>query len=323
VQAKVDQLIAGTREEQRRIEQQGGMVAALESGYIKRELVRSHTERLRAIERGDLKVVGVNCYAATEPSPLTECGDASILKVDPAAERQQVERLRAHRERRNAQQVKTALAALGDAARGGANVMPASVQCAKAAVTTGEWADVLRGIFGEYRPTSGIDIVTQDEGDAETVESLRHLVRETSEALGRPLKLLIGKPGLDGHSSGAEQIAVKARDIGCEVVYEGIRLSPEQIATAAQEEGVHVVGLSVLSGSHLELVSDVMDRLAAAGLGAVPVLVGGIIPSEDAAALREKGVAGVYTPKDSDLNTIMQEMVSAVRRGHDMPPARG
>jgi (2R)-ethylmalonyl-CoA mutase len=209
IQAKVDQLIAGTRQELARVEQQGGMIAALESGFIKRELVRSHAERLRAIERGEQTIVGVNAFTETAPSPLTGAAETTILKVDPEAEREQIERLRAHRSRRDGEAVQAALAALEQAARAGENIMAPSVRCAHAGVTTGEWAGTLRDVFGEYRAASGIDVSVPGRGNEAAVQRLRGAVRETAEALGRPLKLLVGKPGLDGHSNGAEQIAVK------------------------------------------------------------------------------------------------------------------
>ncbi|MCA9673027.1 MAG: protein meaA [Myxococcales bacterium] len=314
IAAKQAELVAAARAELETLARQGGMVAAVESGYVKRELVRAHTERMRAIERGDLKIVGVNCYEdSAAGSPLLAQGSDAILTVDAAAEHAQIERLEAHRNKRDDAAVAQALQALEDAARGGDNIMPASIGCALAGVTTGEWAMRLRAIFGEYRPASGVDITTAARGDDEAVERVRAEVRAASEALGRPLKLLVGKPGLDGHSNGAEQIAVKARDLGFEVVYEGIRLTPDQIATAAHEEGVHVVGLSVLSGSHMELTRAVLERLEALGVGDVPLVVGGIIPADDKQALAEMGVAAVYTPKDSDLNRIMGDVVRIVR----------
>ncbi len=313
IAGKVAELIAGAEEELQRLQEQGGMIAAVESGYVKRELVRSHTERLLAIERGDLKVVGVNCYQESAESPLTAAGGASILRVDPEAERQQIERLRAFRRQRDEQEVQRALSGLLQAAQGGDNLLPASIRCAHAGVTTGEWGGALRKVFGEYRPPTGIDIRTGVIGDPETLRNLRRLVKETSDALGRPLKMLVGKPGLDGHSNGAEQVAVKARDAGIEVVYEGIRLTPRQVADAAQEEGVHLVGLSVLSGSHMELVTAVRKELQQRGLSDLPLVVGGIVPPDDAALLRQQGVAAVFTPKDGNLGGIVVQLVNVVR----------
>ncbi len=317
VEAKVEELIAGARNEMDRVAAQGGMVHAIESGHVKRELVQSHTARMRAIESGELQIVGVNCFRETAESPLTTGGDSGIMKVDPRAERDQIEALRAFRAGRDQPQVDAALAALRAAATGGENIMPASIRCAHAGVTTGEWSQVLRDVFGEYRAPTGIDIAVGDQG-SEALAAVREKVRRTGEALGRPLRLLIGKPGLDGHSNGAEQIAVKGRDAGFEIVYEGIRLTPAQIARAAQEEGVHLIGLSVLSGSHLELVEDLRAELARIGADDLPIVIGGIIPEEDAAVLRDGGVQAVFTPKDHDMNAIMTAMVDIIRRCNDL-----
>ena len=316
IAAKVAELIEGAREEIANVEAQGGIIAAIESGYIKRELVGSHMQRLRAIESGDLKIIGVNCFQETAISPLTVGSDGNIMKTDPAAEREQIERLRAHRSTRNAAEVGAALQGLTDAAKGSDNIMPSSIRCALAGVTTGEWGDALRAVFGEFRPPTGIDIAIDSRvvlGKKDQVTELRTRVADTGNALGRPLKLLVGKPGLDGHSNGAEQVAVKARDVGFEVVYDGIRLTPQQIAQAAQEEGVHMVGLSILSGSHMELVEAVLQEMRSRDLAAVPVIAGGIIPPEDAAKLVAQGVRAVYTPKDFNLNTIMADMVDVIR----------
>jgi len=318
VEAKVQALIDGAREELARVAEQGGMVQAIESGHVKRELVRSHTRRLREIESGELKIVGVNCFRETAESPLTAGGDSGILKVDPGAEREQIAALQAFRASRDQEQVELALAQLRSAATGGANIMPASIQCAHAGVTTGEWSEVLREVFGEYRAPTGIDIGTADTVVSEALERLREGVRSTGEALGRPLRLLIGKPGLDGHSNGAEQIAVKGRDAGFEIVYEGIRLTPAQIARAAQEEGVHLIGLSVLSGSHLELVADVQAELAKLGAAGLPIVIGGIIPEEDARQLLAAGVSAVFTPKDVDMNGIMAAILGIIRRANGL-----
>jgi (2R)-ethylmalonyl-CoA mutase len=295
-------------------------VQAIETGYVKRQLVASHTERLRAIERGDLKIVGLNCYRETEKSPLVGEGDSGIMKVDPRAEREQIERLNAFRAQRNQADVNAALANLMDVAKSGENIMPASIRCAHAGVTTGEWSQVLRDVFGEYRPPTGIDISLHDESPTGAVQAVRERVRITGEELGRPLRILVGKPGLDGHSNGAEQIAVKARDVGFEIVYEGIRLTPQQIAKAALEEGVHLIGLSVLSGSHMELVEDIFVELGKVGLSETPVIVGGIIPVEDEKALKAKGIAAVYTPKDIDMNRIMSDLVDIIRQSNGLGP---
>jgi (2R)-ethylmalonyl-CoA mutase len=314
IENKVQALIDGAHSEMQRVAEQGGMVQAIENGHVKRELVKSHTERMRAIESGELKIVGVNCYQETAESPLTAGGDSGIMKVDPRAEQDQIAALQAFREDREASQVETSLKALREAATSGANVMPASIQCAHAGVTTGEWSEVLREVFGEYRAPTGIDIGSGDHAASDALLAVREQVQNTGEELGRPLRLLIGKPGLDGHSNGAEQIAVKGRDAGFEIVYEGIRLTPAQIARAAQEEGVHLIGLSVLSGSHLELVQDIRAELDKIGAGNVPLVIGGIIPEEDAQQLREGGVKAVFTPKDHDLNAIMADMVEIIRQ---------
>jgi (2R)-ethylmalonyl-CoA mutase len=320
IAAKVKALVDGATQEMARVQEQGGMVQAIESGYVKRQLVTSHTERMRAIERGDLKIVGLNCYKETEESPLTGGKDSGIMKVDPRAEREQIERLNAFRAKRNNTEVKAALANLAETARGGANIMPASILCAHAGVTTGEWSQTLRDIFGEYRAPTGIDIPANDDARGARAVAIRTQVNKTGEELGRPLRLLIGKPGLDGHSNGAEQIAVKGRDVGFEIVYEGIRLTPEQIAKAALEEGVHLIGLSVLSGSHVEMVEDVFNQLDKVGLRGLPVVIGGIIPESDAKLLKERGIAAVYTPKDIDMNGIMVDILNLIRQANDLKP---
>ncbi|MER2517157.1 protein meaA [Candidatus Accumulibacter phosphatis] len=321
IAAKVRQLVEGARKEIANVEAQGGIIAAIESGYVKRELVASHMNRLRAIESGELKIIGVNCFQETAESPLTLGSDGGIMKTDPAAEREQIERLQAHRKNRNDADVQAALQGLGDAARSGENIMPSSIRCALAGVSTGEWGDSLRAVFGEFRPPTGIDIAIDScavLGRKDQVTELRTRVASTGEALGRPLKLLVGKPGLDGHSNGAEQVAVKARDVGFEVVYDGIRLTPQQIAQAAEEEGVHMVGLSILSGSHMELVESVLDELRLRDLASVPVIAGGIIPLEDATKLVALGVSAVYTPKDFSFNTIMADMVDVIRAANGL-----
>ncbi len=312
IERKVDELKAQAKEELKRIEEMGGAVAAVEQGYMKQQLVESNTARLEAIERGEQIVVGVNKYLESEPSPLTG-GVESILTVSEDAERGQIEKLKAWRAARDEKAVQAALAELKRAATTGANIMPASIQCAKAGVTTGEWGWTLRQEFGEYRAPTGVGRAMRN--DVTGLDDIRGEVDRVSKKLGRRLTFLVGKPGLDGHSNGAEQIAVRARDAGMQVVYEGIRLTPEEIVDAARKEKAHVIGLSVLSGSHLPLVHDVAHRMQKAGLK-VPLVVGGIIPPEDAAALERSGVAAVYTPKDFELNRIMSDVVRIVEHAN-------
>ncbi len=312
--AKVEALKAEAKDELKRIEAMGGAVAAVESGYMKQQLVESNTARLEAIERGEQTVVGVNKFLETEPSPLTG-GVESILTVPEEAEIDQIERLKAWRAQRDDAAVKAALAELKRAAAGQGNIMPASIQCAKAGVTTGEWGWTLRDALGEYRAPTGVGGAMRN--DVTGLDDIRADVDRVSRKLGRRLTFLVGKPGLDGHSNGAEQIAVRARDAGMQVVYEGIRLTPEEIVTAAQEQKAHVIGLSILSGSHVSLVMDVVGRMKEAGLADMPVVVGGIIPPEDAQALEEAGVAAVYTPKDFELNRIMSDVVRIVERANN------
>ncbi len=309
VERKVAALKAGARAELARIDEMGGAVAAID--YMKGQLVASNTRRLGRIEAGETIVVGVNKFLGGEPSPLT-AGDADggIMVVDPEVEAEAIASLAEWRAGRDAAAVTAALEALEAAARNGDNVMPASIAAARAGVTTGEWGGVMRAVFGEYRAPTGVGKAAAAPTGA--LAEVRAAVEAVSGRLGRRLKFLVGKPGLDGHSNGAEQIAVRARDSGMEVVYEGIRLTPAQIVNAALEESVHVVGLSILSGSHLPLVRDVLDRMRAAGLDDVPLIVGGIIPDADAEALRAHGVARVYTPKDFELNRIMLDIVALV-----------
>jgi (2R)-ethylmalonyl-CoA mutase len=320
VEKKVLELVAGAEAEMAKVADQGGMVAGIESGYVKRELVQSHTKRMRNIESGELKIVGVNCYEQTAESPLTAGDESGIMKVDVLAEQEQIAALLAFRQLRNAADVERALKQLRTAAVDGSNIMPSSIQCAEAGVTTGEWSQVLRDVFGEYRAPTGIDISSNYEGNTEALNAVRERVRTTSDELGRPLRLLIGKPGLDGHSNGAEQIAVKGRDAGFEIVYEGIRLTPTQIVRAAQEEGVHLIGLSVLSGSHLELVEDIQAELKKIDLVDLPVTIGGIIPNDDAQQLLDSGVKAVFTPKDGDMNAIMSTLVDIIRESNGLEP---
>jgi (2R)-ethylmalonyl-CoA mutase len=321
VDAKVQSLISGAREELQRVEDNGGMLAAVQNGYVKRQLVTSHMKRMRAIESKELKIVGLNCFTETEPSPLMSEEDGGIMKVDPRAAQAQIERLNAFKAQRNQADVDAALVALQEAANNGDNIMPTSIRCAHAGVTTGEWSQTLRDIFGEYRPPTGIDISTEGQKHSDVVLTIRDRVRQTGEELGRPLRMLVGKPGLDGHSNGAEQIAVKARDVGFEIVYEGIRLTPQQITKAALEEGVHLIGLSVLSGSHLELAEDIFDELGKVNLTHIPIIMGGIIPLDDEQKLLARGVAAVYTPKNiMDMNGIMMDIVDIIRESNGLKP---
>jgi len=310
VARKVDELKAEASAEMARIADMGGAVEAIEAAYMKQRLVESNLRRLAAIEAGEQTVVGVNAYTEAEPSPLSASGEGAILTVDASVERDQVEKLKAWRGARDGAAVTAALAALAAAAREDRNVMPASIACARAGITTGEWTDTLRSVFGEYRAPTGVArAVGVSDGRLDTV---RREVDVVSRRLGRRLKMLVGKPGLDGHSNGAEQIAVRARDCGFEVVYEGIRLTPERIVNAALEESVHVVGLSILSGGHVSLVGEVLAGMREAGIADVPVVVGGIIPPADAEALIAAGVTRVYTPKDFDLTQIMRDIVAVV-----------
>jgi (2R)-ethylmalonyl-CoA mutase len=309
IAARVEALKQEALAEMGRIADMGGAVAAIEAAYMKQRLVESNLKRLAAIESGEQTVVGVNAYTEGAPSPLGG-GQESIMTVDDSVERGQIERLNAWRATRDGAAVKASLAELVAATKEDRNVMPASIECAKAGVTTGEWTDALRGVFGEYRAPTG---VARAAGVTDgRLEATRREVDAVSRRLGRRIKMLVGKPGLDGHSNGAEQIAVRARDCGMEVVYEGIRLTPERIVNAALEESVHVVGLSILSGGHVSLVGDVLRGLREAGIGDVPVVVGGIIPPADAEALIAAGVSRVYTPKDFDLTQIMRDVVAVV-----------
>jgi (2R)-ethylmalonyl-CoA mutase len=306
----VEELVAGSREEMDRVQELGGAVEAVD--YMKGALVESHRERWRRIESGELTIVGMNKYTSSERSPLTADADGGILVVDPAIENERKAALEQWRSERSQPAVEAALAKLAEVARdSSANIMPATIEAARAGATTGEWSQMLREVFGEYRAPTGVGEAVAGPG-SEEVSELRDEVERLSEALGRRVKFLVGKPGLDGHSNGAEQIAVRARDAGMDVVYEGIRLTPSQIATSAAQEGVHVIGLSILSGSHSQLIPAVLEALRDAGAGDVPVVVGGIIPEADAVALREAGVAAVYTPKDWDLNRMMRDIIGLV-----------
>ncbi len=304
VERKVAELKEGARQEMAQIDAMGGAIAAIE--YMKGRLVDSNSARLGRIETGDMTVIGVNRFTEGADSPLTS-GDEAIMVVDPAAEQDQLDRLTDWRASRDEDAVARAIADLRAAAKSGENIMPSSIAAAKAGVTTGEWGGVMRAVFGEYRAPTGVGKAVSN--NTEGLEEIRDAVDRVSDKLGRRLKFLVGKPGLDGHSNGAEQIAVRARDCGMDITYEGIRLTPEQIVNRAAEEKAHVVGLSILSGSHVPLIEDVMQRMKAAGLSDVPVLVGGIIPDEDAEKLRQFGVSRVYTPKDFELNRIMTDIV--------------
>ncbi|MAI80039.1 MAG: protein meaA [Deltaproteobacteria bacterium] len=312
IEGRTAELVEEAREELNKVLDMGGAVSAVENAYMKQALVESHTRRIRAIEDGGQTVVGVNRFEESVDSPLIEDSDKAILKVDDDAEREQVERLNAFRNQRNPKEVESALANLEDAVKNGQNILPPSIQAAGAGVTTGEWSDTLRQIFGEYRAPTGVG-AAHTAPSSENIEGVRKRVDEVSLELGRRLKILVGKPGLDGHSNGAEQIAVKARDVGMEVVYDGIRLTPDEIIQSARDEGVHVIGLSILSGSHTVLVKEVLEGLQKQGLKDLPVIVGGIIPEDDAATLRQAGVKRIYTPKDFDLTQIMNELVDVVR----------
>ena len=309
IERKTAEIETGAWAEIARIEEQGGAIAAVESGYMKQKLVESNARRVAQIESGERIVVGVNKFSEGEPSPLLQ-GAASILSVDDAAGREQIERLRAQRARRNPRDVETALTGLRDALKAGTNLMEASVRCAHAGITTGEWSDALRAVYGEYRAPTGVDAALAPRGDLAQLAAIRARVDEISKKLGRRLKLLVAKPGLDGHSSGAEQIAIFARDAGMEVVYEGIRLTPDEIVNSALQEGVHLIGLSILSGSHLALAPEIARRAR------IPVIVGGIIPDEDAEKLRAEGIAAVYTPRDYDVLRVLREIVDIAAAAH-------
>ena len=305
VDRKVEELKDGARHELANLESMGGAIGAIE--YMKGRLVDSNADRLGRIEKNETVVVGVNKYTQGEPSPL-QTEDGGIMVVDPAVEDEQINRLNAWRTERDDAAVKAALAALREAASQGKNVMPASIEAAKVGVTTGEWAAEMRRVHGEYRGPTGVS--GSPSNKTEGLDDIREAVDAVSTRLGRRLSFLVGKPGLDGHSNGAEQIAFRARDCGMSISYEGIRLTPEEIVNAALDEKPHVIGLSILSGSHLPLVEDLLGRMRETGLGNVPLIVGGIIPDDDAQRLREMGVARVYTPKDFELNTIMMDIVT-------------
>ena len=307
VDRKVAALKSGAREELATIDSMGGAVQAIE--YMKSRLVESNAKRINNIEAGETTVVGVNKWQNGEPSPLTS-GEDAIMTVDPAVEAEQITRLNAWKAGRDAAAVAKALAALTAAANDGTNIMIPSIAAAKAGVTTGEWAEAIRQAFGQYRAPTGVS--KNPSNRTEGLDDIRDRVATVTGKLGRPLKFIVGKPGLDGHSNGAEQIAARARDCGMDITYEGIRLTPDEIVEAAKRDDAHVVGLSILSGSHLPLIAEVMEKMKAAGLHHIPVIAGGIIPDEDAKKLIEMGVSRVYTPKDFELNRIMGDIVTLV-----------
>ncbi|MDO5704350.1 MAG: protein meaA [Paracoccus sp. (in: a-proteobacteria)] len=310
IAAKVEELKSGARDELATLDAMGGAIAAID--YMKGRLVEANAERLNRIEANETVVVGVNRWQQGEESPLT-AGDGAIMVVDPAVEQDQIARLNDWRAGRDEGAVQLALGALRDAAKAGKNIMPWSIAAAKAGATTGEWAGIMRAVHGEYRGPTGVSASPSNR--TEGLEPIREAVDAVSARLGRRLKFVVGKPGLDGHSNGAEQIAFRARDCGMDITYDGIRLTPEQIVTAARDQDAHVVGVSILSGSHLPLIEELMDRMRAAGLTHVPVVVGGIIPDDDAARLTGMGVARVYTPKDFELNRIMMDIVALAEPG--------
>ncbi|MBF0493423.1 MAG: protein meaA [Deltaproteobacteria bacterium] len=309
IEKKVEALVTAAKVEIDKVQSMGGAVKSIET--MKKALVASHAERVRRIESKELKVIGVNCFTEATPSPLMSGEDEGILKVDPKAEKDQIESLNNYRSKRDASKVAAALENLKRVAASKENIMPAAIACAHAGVTTGEWAFALREVFGEYRAPTGVSGVKL-ASSSEEIEKVRQKVQAFEKKTGEKLRILVGKPGLDGHSNGAEQIAVRARDVGMEVIYQGIRLTPLQIAESALQEGAHVVGLSILSGSHMELIPEVLRLMKEKGLEKVPVVVGGIIPDSDAQELMKRGVARVYTPKDFELNLIMKEIVEIV-----------
>jgi len=313
------EIAEGARAEMAVVAEHGGAVKAVD--YMKTQLVESHRARIGAIESGEQKVVGQNVFTSTEPSPLSEGEDGGILTVDAGVEAGAIEALGRWRSERDKTAVDTALETLAAAARDEQqNIMPPTLEAARAGVTTGEWAATLREVFGEYRAPTGVSGASAAPADDESLADLRERVDRVSQALGRRIKILVGKPGLDGHSNGAEQIAVRARDVGFEVVYQGIRLTPAQIVAAAVAEDVHCVGLSILSGSHLELIPAVLTGLREAGLPDVPVVVGGVIPDVDVRALESAGVAKVFTPKDYAISSIMVTLLDVIRSAHGLAP---
>jgi (2R)-ethylmalonyl-CoA mutase len=316
IEVKVEALKEEVRAELERLDDLGGAIAGVEAGFLKRALVESNARRLAAIEKAEQVVVGVNRYTEGEPSPLT-AGDESILTVPETVEMEAVHRIRAWRSGRDRRAVEATLAELESAAREERNIMPASIACAQAGVTTGEWGEALRRIFGEYRAPTG---VSSDTASAGGTEEIRLMVTELSERIGETPRLVVGKPGLDGHSNGAEQIALRARDVGMEVTYDGIRQTPAEIVAKARETGAHVIGLSILSGSHVPLVREVKARLRLEGLDHIPLVVGGIISAEDENVLKNMGVAAVYTPRHYALDAIMADIVRVIGKAWPRTP---
>ena len=314
IERKVKELKNAARGELAKLAEMGGAVKGISSGYMKEQLVISNTARLKAIETGDTTLVGVNAYQQGEPSPLATGDGESILTVPDHVEFDQIDSLKNWRKQRDNSAVTAALESLKAAAAGGDNIMPPSIACAKAGVTTGEWGETLRGVFGEFRAPTGVGVVFSTKG--KDIEEIQKSVAALAKKLGTAPKLLVGKPGLDGHSNGSEQIAVRARETGMEVIYDGIRLTPAQIVEAAVEQNPHAIGLSILSGSHVSLVREVINKLKDAGIGNIPVIVGGIIPDDDVNVLKQLGVTRVYTPKDFKLNTMMSEIVGLIETVH-------
>jgi ethylmalonyl-CoA mutase len=313
IETKVESLKTEARAELQKILALGGAIPAIESGYMKRALVHANTERMKAIERGDTKRVGVNIFTSAETSPLSAGEDEKVLTVSENIEFEQIEKLKTWRAARNHKAVAASLDVLREAAAAGRNIMEPSIACAKAGVTTGEWGGTLRQVFGEFRAPTGV-LLVMDKHPQKALEAIRVRVKKLAQELGKTPKFLMAKPGLDGHSNGAEQIAVRAADCGLEVIYEGIRLTPEQIVATAKEKKITLIGLSILSGSHVPLIRDVMNRLRQAGLEKIPVVVGGIIPHEDSHVLKQLGIARIYTPKDFDLNVIINDLVDLMEK---------
>lgn len=318
IDSKTDDLIEASLMEIDRISEMGGTVSAIETGYMKHQLVESNAKRINEIESGERVVVGMNKFVETEPSGLAHNLEASFLTVDESAEKEQLDSLLEFRNKRNREEVERSLDKLREVLVSEENIMDASIECAHAGVTTGEWAAAIKDVFGEYRAPTGVKKLSNPEITKRDKKGTISLVKRLNELLGRNLKILIAKPGLDGHSSGAEQVAIKARDVGMEVVYEGIRLTPDQIVQSALQEGVHVVGLSILSGSHLFLVTEILRKMCDVNLKKVPLIVGGIIPDRDALELVKRGVAKVYTPKDYKLNDMMNDIVQIVARANEI-----